>query len=213
MDPTEQQTHSSSRPSGFFVLRTPLLPFTEFLQWSEGLEAPRVLHDPAELDAALARDRTLLQARLASICSRPEIREALHLASPGMEANLGAWTVCPDDKRGRRTEQSLIRYFSRMTGRATPFGLFAGWTVGELGDSTRLELKGRSHYQRHTRLDTGLVHSLARALTESPEVRKELAHHTNPSLYRVADQYRYVETAIRGAARVTTYKSRSPSLS
>jgi len=36
-------------PSGFFVLRTPLLPFAEVTNWGDGLQAPAVVDDPARL--------------------------------------------------------------------------------------------------------------------------------------------------------------------
>ncbi len=35
---------------------------------------------------------------------------------------------------------ALVRYFLRMAGRATPFGLFAGCTVGTIDGETRLAI-------------------------------------------------------------------------
>ena len=43
-------------PSGFFVLRTPLLPFTEVAAWGDGLQAPAAADDPGVLDQAVAAD-------------------------------------------------------------------------------------------------------------------------------------------------------------
>src|SRR4051812_33527375 len=43
-------------PSGFFVMRTPLLPFQELHDWSADVEAPEAPDDPG----ALERDRELL---------------------------------------------------------------------------------------------------------------------------------------------------------
>src|SRR4030095_2993827 len=50
--------------SGFFALRTPLLPFDEFLAWSDGLKAPAELSNPAHWEQALAEDRQRQRARL-----------------------------------------------------------------------------------------------------------------------------------------------------
>src|SRR5438105_540838 len=47
-------------PSGFFALRTPLLPFDELLAWSDGLEAPSAGDDSSRLEAACAADRARL---------------------------------------------------------------------------------------------------------------------------------------------------------
>ena len=86
----------SLRPSGFFVMRAPLLPLEEL---------DRLRADPTYW-------RTL--------AARPEVAEALHLASPGLMRRLAAGD--PDD----RVAASVTAYLSRMCTRATPFGLFAG---------------------------------------------------------------------------------------
>jgi len=75
---TEQERAARQfTPSGFFVLRTPLLPFEEVAAWGEGLEAVGSLGDPRRLHEALARDRTRLRHRLQTLVARPEVREAI----------------------------------------------------------------------------------------------------------------------------------------
>src|SRR5829696_2263958 len=113
-------------PSGFFVLRTPLLPFDELLKWS------------AQDDQRLF---------LTKLVARPEIKEALFVASPDLVNAVKAWKTDPDSKRGRRVETSLVRYFLRMAGRPTPFGLFAGYSLGRIESNTQLVLKDRSTYR------------------------------------------------------------------
>ncbi|HEY6051247.1 MAG TPA: lantibiotic dehydratase, partial [Thermoanaerobaculia bacterium] len=126
----------------FFAFRTPLLPFDAFLSWSEGLSAAPVLDDPdpSRLESALASDRALLRSRLAKLVAEPLIRDALFVASPDLDDALPAWLEDPDSERGARVERTLVRYFSRMTGRPTPFGLFAGISVGSIGGRTSLTL-------------------------------------------------------------------------
>src|SRR5438309_1623966 len=105
---------SGDRPSaqlehvGFFVLRTPLLPFDDLLAWGESLEAPRVA-DPAGLDEALARDRQTLRARLEHALERPAVREAIFVASPSLDESLPAWREAPDSERGQKVERALVR--------------------------------------------------------------------------------------------------------
>src|SRR5262245_44680614 len=82
------------RPSGRFVLRTPLLPFDELEAWGGALAAPRALADGEHgggLEAALAADRALLHQRLRGVWARPEVREAVFLASPDLCAALDRW--------------------------------------------------------------------------------------------------------------------------
>ena len=186
----------------FFVVRTPLLPRDAFARWSGELEAPRLADAPlADLQAGLARDRQGLRERLASIVRDPVIREALLVASRDLQTGLRAWQDSPDTKKGRGAERSLVRYFTRMSTRCTPFGLFAGVSTGRIGDSTRIELCARDRYARHTRLDLGFVEALARRFQDYPDVRRRVRVRTNPTLYRCADRLRYVEASTSAGSR------------
>ena len=188
-------------PSEFFVFRTPLLPFQELLSWGEGLEAPAAPNEGSELEQALARDRARLRERLNIIAKRPEVRDALFVASPNIIERFHLWTDDPDSERGRKVEHVLVRYFSRMTGRATPFGLFAGCSVGTIGDQTRLVIEERARYQRHTRLDMDYLFALTTDLARDPELRKLFVYYPNSSLYRAADRVRYVESRLEDKVR------------
>src|SRR5436309_15937776 len=101
-------------PASFFAFRTPLLPFEELEAFGEGLAAPAALADPAadsgHLERALAADRERLRARLAALSERPEVLEAIFLASPSLYESLGAWRAQPDGKKGQRAERALVRY-------------------------------------------------------------------------------------------------------
>ncbi|ATB36767.1 Lanthionine biosynthesis protein LanB [Cystobacter fuscus] len=201
------QTENMSRefpfaPSGFFVLRTPLLPFDELDTWGQGLEAPR-LPPGLPLEPALQRDRATLRARLAEMVRRPEVREALFVASPGFHEHLEQWERAPESEQGVKLERGLVRYLSRMAGRPTPFGLFSGYSVGELGEHTRLRTGPRERYQRHTRLDMDYACLLAEAFSRSPELRPHIPHRPSTSLYRASNQLHYAERRL--AARHRAY--------
>jgi hypothetical protein len=166
-------------PSGFFAWRTPLLPFDELLGWSDGLEAASAGDDPAQLEAACAADRARLLLRLRAVFRRPEVREALFLASPSLEERLDPWLREPDGPDDPKMERALVRYFARMAGRATPFGLCAGCSVGTVGEETRLVLGDRGSYSRHTRLDMDYLVALTDALARQPDVRRRLVFGVN----------------------------------
>lgn len=178
---------------GFFVLRTPLLPWDELAAWSEGLGAPAAVGDPERLAAAIAADRDLLRARLRVAIDRPEVREALYVASPDLVSAVRHWLRRPEDKRGQRVERALVRYFSRMAGRATPFGLFAGCSLGRIGPAARLRLEARGDYRRHSRLDNDFLVALTDRLAQRPELRRTLPVRPNSSLYRAAGRLRFAE--------------------
>jgi thiopeptide-type bacteriocin biosynthesis protein len=157
-------------PSGFFVLRTPALPFAAFAGGAPG-EAPR--------------------AKLRRLVERPDVREALFVASPDLDARLETWRSAPDSEDGARLELSLWRYVARMAGRATPFGLFGSCSLGAIGATTHLVLGDRM--RRHTRLDMDYVVLLADALARDPALRPRLRFRPNSSLYRVGERWRYRE--------------------
>ena len=198
---TGRPVKSPFEPSGFFAFRSPLLPFDELEAWSEGLEATLAL-DPESLEQALARDRARLRAWLRQALERPEIAEALFLASPALVEAAGSWRADPDSRKGKRAEDSLVRYLQRMACRPTPFGMFSGCSLGTIEEAgTRLRLESRAGYQRHTRLDMDYLFALCEDLGRDPALRRELAYRPNSSLYRAAGRLRYAEARLAGKAR------------
>ncbi len=155
-------------PSGFFVLRTPLLPIATWGAWS-GAEDPA----GAVLDAV----------------SEPAVADALGLASPSLAAAVRSG----DAIRVSRAVPKLAAYLSRAATRSTPFGLFAGCSVGELGPRTVLQLPARAGYRRRTRLDNDFLSAVVAALEVDPAVRRSLRWSPNTSLYRSAGRWRLAE--------------------
>src|SRR5262245_56757053 len=162
-------------PSGFFVLRAPLLPFDTLTS------------SPAAEPGGEGIDR----ARLRLLLSRPDVLDAVTVAAPALVERLDVWRREPDSEAGRKIEQALARYVARMAGRATPFGLFAGCSVGTVGDRTRLTVDGPC--ARHTRLDMDYVVALAEALSRDALLRPALRFTPNSSLVRIGDRARYLE--------------------
>ncbi len=185
-------------PQGFFLVRTPLLPFDELEAWGAVLRAPAAVGDTAALDAALQADRQTLRGWLRDLLARPVVIEALHVASPAMLEALNEWRRDPDGKKGRRAEEALVRYAIRMAARATPFGIFAGCTVGRIGTQNRLHLGPQSSYRRHSRLDMGYLFSLAEELNQDRALRALLHYRPNSSIYRAAGRLRYAEARYSG---------------
>ena len=191
----------AAAPSGFIVLRTPLLPFSEVTAWASGLLAPMALDTPG-LDEAVAADRIQLRRRLEDIVTTPEFRDALFVASPSLAAAVDPWRKEPDSDRGRATERSLVSYLLRAAARPTPFGLFAGCTTGIVGERTRLRLEGLARYRRRTRLDMDYLWALADAVERDPRLRDELDYRPNSSLYQVGDRLLFAEE-LRGQAGIS----------
>jgi hypothetical protein len=185
----------------FFVLRTPLLPVETLRDWSSGLNARLIYYRCLSLAAALATERTLLRSRLAKLLENPEIREAIFVASPSLDEALDHWFRNPDGEKGQRVEWGLVRYLCRMASRPTPFGLFAGISLGRVAKQTCLKIGGREANERHTRLDNDYLFALVQALASDSTLRDALRYRPNDSLSPGAGRFRYVEARVDGTLR------------
>jgi thiopeptide-type bacteriocin biosynthesis protein len=182
-------------PAGVFVMRSPLLPWQELEAWGQDLEAPG--SNDAQLEGALVRDRAKLRERLRTALLRPEVREALFVASPALEGTLDLWMAEPESERGRGLELALARYYERMCGRATPFGLCAGFSTGTSGSRTRLVLPERAALRRHSRPDMHYLGAACAALQADPALWPLLNYLPNSSLYEAGGRLRYVESKFK----------------
>jgi thiopeptide-type bacteriocin biosynthesis protein len=106
---------------------------------------------------------------------------------------LDVWQKEPDSRQGRKLEPAVVAYFSRAAARATPFGLFAGFTTGTIDAQTRLHLEARERYRRHTRLDMDYLWTLAGVLERDPQLRTLFLHEPNSGLYETAGRLRLAE--------------------
>lgn len=166
-----------------FILRSPLFPFN-FIE-------------------SLVSGRDISEEQLMEVCKMPEVDEAIFLASPDLHRQLherlkGDLT---DKKKVPRLHYALMRYILRMCTRPTPFGLFAGFNVGQWGAETRVELPPRGDYTRHTRLDMNYLCALAQDLVNHPLVKAKTKYYPNSSIYAIGDQLRYVEYRYQNTRR------------
>jgi thiopeptide-type bacteriocin biosynthesis protein len=155
------------RGGGFFVLRTPLLPFETLLDW-----------------ASAGPDEEALLGHLRALAARPEIAEALAVAS----ADLGAALA---EKPSKKVLLALARYVIRMSSRSTPFGLFAGCSVGTMGETTNLDLPALAGYARRTDPGIELMLRVSEGLDE--ETRRRAPLIPTSTRYELAGQLRYIE--------------------
>lgn len=129
--------------------------------------------------------------------SESNFLEALYVASPAFYEEFQKHIKKPvtNDKDLKKINNSLYKYQSRASNRCTPFGLFAGLSIGNWTDENKIVLNTNlsQTLNRRTRLDMNVLFWIAQELTEKPFIKPHLTYYPNASIYLVGDSYRYIE--------------------
>ncbi|WP_370307703.1 lantibiotic dehydratase [Sinimarinibacterium flocculans] len=198
--------------SGFLVVRTPLLPFSEYQSLCH-IGGAVTNEDTAESGESVRR-------HIQSVIERPSVSEALLVASRSLYERAKTWRATLDSRKSQKIQNALLKYIARMTYRCTPFGQFAGVSCAaedilRVGaGETRITLGGQTEYKRLVRLDMGVLADISEQLQSDPNVQQELRFFINPTLCRIGDRWHYVEARrVRGLRRFEqTYVECSPYL-
>ncbi len=158
-----------------FCLRTPLLPLDFYLDVTSTSE--------------------ISEEKFKEVWTNETIKEAIFLASPELFAEINKWLVgtIEDPKKVQRLQFSLLKYISRMSSRCTPFGLFAGCSIGHFSKETQIKLLPYLHNNRQTRFDMNFLVAFSQKLSKETIIKNQLKWYPNNSLYKVGNQYRYIE--------------------
>lgn len=164
------------------------------VDWTDGFLASTLVEDESQGDESVTRQIGELHDRLVAKMSRRELREALFLASPDLDEAFEVWVGERSSERAKGLDYAMARYLLRMAGRATPFGLFAGYSVGAIESKTRLSIGGQLQWKRYTRLDMEYLSALADGIAADSKLRSALSYRPNSSLYCAAGRLRYAAT-------------------
>ncbi|KFF16536.1 lantibiotic dehydratase family protein [Flavobacterium hydatis] len=157
-----------------YVLRTPLFPISFYLNLIENYSQEALLKE----------------------LENPLVREAIRIASPELVSTLNKWVKEPSNLSSKKEidlEIAVLKYLARMSTRCTPFGLFAGCTIGEINSETNITLKSPASFIRFTQFDMQFWLEMMQELEKRKEVVHHLKYYPNTSIYALGDFYRYVE--------------------
>ncbi|MDM1557386.1 MULTISPECIES: lantibiotic dehydratase family protein [Chryseobacterium] len=135
--------------------------------------------------------------------------EALYLASPDLHQEIIRWFNGDkqlSQKEHQKLKHTLLKYYSRMSTRCTPFGLFSGVGLGKFSEVCESNKSHVDHFQtdyliRDTKLDMYFLVSLAQYLVKNQEIRNKLLFYPNNTIYRVGTKIRYIEYQYLGGKR------------
>lgn len=141
----------------------------------------------------------------------PIIRGALELASPALAQELRI-SLSKDQSVPKSVQYSFLNYFSRFFSRSTPFGLFAGVVSGRIATArvSDFSIFPLPESSLQVRIDNEYLVSKLSDWSTIQEVFDSCLFLPNTSLYRLADQYRYI-FASRGVNGGVRYQIESVS--
>lgn len=166
-----------------FILRTPLFPI-------------------GFLNKLLSKD--VNESSLKEICDNKVVQEAIFLASPNLHTKMIKWLngELNDKKEIKNLPLAIYKYLARMSSRCTPFGLFAGNSIGYVGAETNLTIPAAKDYRRVTRLDMNYLCSLTQDLTKREDIRESTIFYPNNSIYEFGNKLRYTEYYYKNTNRI-----------
>ncbi|MBC3788046.1 lantibiotic dehydratase [Spirosoma utsteinense] len=159
----------------FFVIRQPTYPIDRLIQFYSQLNT-QPLND-------------LLRQHYQD----PLAQEAIFAASPTLYERFQRWLSGETLPEQEKLLVTLHKYFIRMCSRPTPYGLFAGCTMGTFGEQSQLRGGTADTLRTHTRVDMDCLLAICAWLTSQPAVRTQVKLFPNSSLYPVGSSLRYVE--------------------
>ncbi|MEO8234717.1 MAG: lantibiotic dehydratase family protein [Flavobacterium sp.] len=165
-----------------YVLRTPSFPVTYYLN----------------LVANYSLDITL------ETIEEPFFKEAIRLASPeflGLLDKLKKNSQYFPSEKKKALVLTLLKYIARISSRCTPFGLFAGCTVGNFERETNIILKSNNEFERFTQFDMQFWISFLKKIETENNFRQEILYYPNNSIYSFGDFYRYIEYKYKNKKR------------
>ncbi|GAA0855098.1 lantibiotic dehydratase [Aliiglaciecola litoralis] len=159
------------KSDNFFVIRTPRMSFINLFE--------------------IPKDRLDTRKHILEWLDKDGVIESLYIASPSLIDRLDTWKKSPNSKQGKKIELALLKYFIRMCSRPTPFGLFSGIHMGAISQSTQLHTMEFKFDKRKTRLDMFFLSTLKEYFQGLSA--DSVSYSPNNSLYKVANQYRYIQ--------------------
>ncbi|MFZ4927978.1 lantibiotic dehydratase family protein [Chryseobacterium sp. Mn2064] len=176
-----------------YVVRTPLFSRKNFQQ-------------------AISSKDEITDLELKKIISNPIFQEAIYLASPNLHDELVKWVNSEKEfskKELQKLKQTILKYYSRISTRCTPFGLFSSVGLGNFSldiqnifsNKTKNHQFSTDDLLRDTKLDMYFLVSLAQHFTQQPEIRNRLLFYPNNSIYKIGNKIRYIEYQYTGGKR------------
>lgn len=149
-----------------YIVRTPILPYKKF---ENIFSNQKINHEELE------------------VFTDSLFREAIYLASLSLYNETKT-------KINEKSKISLLKYYNRASTRYTPFGLFAGVSLGKFDKEDHFSKSfSENERLRDTKLDMHFLVELSKHLNSIPHIKNNILYFPNNSIYIIGNKIRFIE--------------------
>jgi len=125
-------------------------------------------------------------------------REAIYLASPDLYKQIENWEngILKSEAKIEKLKISILKYAIRISTRCTPFGLFALCSYGRFENKSLIDLGNYSHKKKVSNFDYTFFAELKQYILNDEIIKKNIKFFPNTSIYKIGNNYRYIEYQI-----------------
>ena len=132
----------------------------------------------------------------------PVFLEAIYWSSPQLYERVQKLkTGKLDSEKEQNLLHTLSKYLIRSHTRATPYGIFAGTGIVNIGETVR---SFTTKLERIVKVDSELLQNILHRIETDTEIFPHLRYSLNDTLYRIPGQFRFTEKIIKQGK--TTYQ-------
>jgi hypothetical protein len=165
-------------------------------RYLKGAEKGKQLRQQAyqQYEQQLPQMRTQLQ----TFSQEEALRKGLVLSSQGFLKKLPSYRKASPGslaKKQLRTEQSLLKYLTRIKAKNSPFSTFNNLSLGTIVPTAapiQVSSDSQSKVVGHTRLNNQLFRYLKGLITSYPAIYRHLLLRANPTITNAEEQYLYL---------------------
>lgn len=133
-------------------------------------------------------------------------REAIYLASPDLYKQIENWEngILKSEAKIEKLKISILKYAIRISTRCTPFGLFALCSYGRFQNKSLINLGNYSHKKKVSSFDYTFFAELKQYILNDEIIQKNIEFFPNSSIYKIGNNYRFIEYQIQKGTRTYT---------
>lgn len=139
-----------------------------------------------------------MEEKLRHLFQGEQLKEALFLASPTFSVEVEKWLEYKKESNPKMIT-SLLKYAIRMSTRSTPFGLFAGVSLGNLiASEKKVSLVRGNTHKTVLKLEASILTGIIAQLSKDKRIYNQLYYRINPTLYLDGKYYKYYQKVTNG---------------